>query len=303
MAKESGVQWCRRLLAAGVFLMAWRAGFPATPARAAVDEAAATTAFKAHIEHIIVIYQENWSFDGLYGKFPGANGLANAGAATRQVDRTGQPYLTLPPPRNVGSIDCRFPGGLPVMPFDLTPYISPTGFTGDLVHRFYQEQLQNFANYADHTPAKAAHLKDEQDFTVALQGAALPHVCFLKMIGEDNEHPQYANLLRGQQHVADVVAAIQHSACWKESLIIITYDEHGGRWDHVAPPSGDRWGPGTRVPAIIISPFARRHYVDHTIYDTTAILKLIETRWDLDPLGTRDASANSLLNALETAPQ
>lgn len=59
----------------------------------------------------------------------------------------------------------------------------------------------------------------------------------------------------------------------------------------MAPPSVDRWGPGTRVPALIISPFARQGYVDHTSYDTTSILALIEHRWGLAPLSARDAQA------------
>ncbi|TMH08279.1 MAG: hypothetical protein E6H65_17695, partial [Betaproteobacteria bacterium] len=81
--------------------------------------------------------------------------------------------------------------------------------------------------------------------------------------------------------VADLVKAVQDSAIWKDSVIIITYDEAGGRWDHVPPPSGDRWGPGVRVPAIIISPYAKRRFVDHTLYETVSILKFIETRWQL----------------------
>ena len=80
-------------------------------------------------------------------------------------------------------------------------------------------------------------------------------------------------------------------------VIIVTYDENGGFWDHVAPPAGDRWGPGSRVPTIVISPFARRRFVDHTYYDTTSILKFIETRWKLAPLGPRDAAANDLTAA------
>jgi phospholipase C len=67
-------------------------------------------------------------------------------------------------------------------------------------------------------------------------------------------------------------------------LVIVTYDENGGQWDHVAPPKGDRWGPGTRIPAIIVSPFARRHYVDHTQYDTASILRFLTKRFDLPML-------------------
>ena len=79
----------------------------------------------------------------------------------------------------------------------------------------------------------------------------------------------------------------------------MTYDENGGFWDHVAPPLKDRWGPGNRVPALIISPFVKRGFVDHTEYNTASILKFIETRFDLKPLGERDASANDLSNAFE----
>jgi len=124
-------------------------------------------------------------------------------------------------------------------------------------------------------------------------------VSFVKPLGPDNEHPGYADLLRGERHVADLVRAVANSPAWPGTVIIVTYDEHGGRWDHVAPPVVDRWGPGIRVPAIIISPLAKRHYVDHTLYDTTSVLKLIEKRWGLAPLGTRDAAANGFEGAFQ----
>ena len=82
-------------------------------------------------------------------------------------------------------------------------------------------------------------------------------------------------------------------------LVIVTYDENGGFWDHVAPPARDRWGPGVRVPTILVSPFAKRGFVDHTAYDTTSTLRLIETRFDLAPLTDADAKADPLLNALQ----
>src|SRR6185503_12143315 len=106
------------------------------------------------------------------------------------------------------------------------------------------------------TPAKSAHLKDEQDFLQALKNNSLPAVSFIKPLGPDNEHPGYASLQRGQQHVADLVQEVQNSPAWADTAIIITYDENCGAWDHVAPPKLDLWGAGSRVPAIIISPFA-----------------------------------------------
>jgi phospholipase C len=90
--------------------------------------------------------------------------------------------------------------------------------------------------------------------------------------------------------------------CWsrsqcKDAAIIITYDENGGFWDHVAPPAVDRCGPGTRFPSIIISPFSKHGYVDHTQYETVSILSFIEKRWGLQPLTDRDKNANPLLNS------
>jgi acid phosphatase len=67
-------------------------------------------------------------------------------------------------------------------------------------------------------------------------------------------------------------------------LVVVTYDENGGFWDHVAPPKADRWGPGTRIPALIISPFAKKGFVDHTQYDTTSILRFIAHRFSLPTL-------------------
>ena len=98
------------------------------------------------------------------------------------------------------------------------------------------------------------------------------------------------------------MAIKQNAALWQSTALLVTYDEHGGFWDHVAPPPGDQWGPGTRVPAIVISPFARKGYVDSTVYDTTSITALVEHRWNLAPLGTRDAAAADLTSAFDFGP-
>ena len=89
---------------------------------------------------------------------------------------------------------------------------------------------------------------------------------------------------------------------WRDAAVIVTYDENGGFGDHVAPPSGDQWGPGTRIPAIVFSRFAKGG-VDSTSYDTTALLKLIEKRWNLAALGTRDAAQTDMsVHAFNFAP-
>ena len=152
------------------------------------------------------------------------------------------------------------------------------------------------------TTGPKAHLQDEQNFFTDVASGKLPPVSFVKPLGANNEHPGYADLITGQQHVADLVTAVQKSRIWKDCVIIITYDENGGRWDHVVPPVRlDGWGVGVRVPTIIISPFAKRGAVDSTEYETVSILKLIERRFNLAPLSARDGDPkiNDLTQALD----
>ena len=165
--------------------------------------------------------------------------------------------------------------------------------------QYHHQPFAYFQNYADGTAAKSEHLKDEDEFFAALRNGTLPSVSFIKPLGPDNEHPRYAALRQGEEHAAALIKAIQDSPYWADTAIIVTYDEHGGFWDHVPPPVVDRWGPGLRVPTIIISPFAKRGFIDHTQADTTSVLALIETRWGLRSLTERDARANNLLSAFD----
>jgi phospholipase C len=131
------------------------------------------------------------------------------------------------------------------------------------------------------------------EFIKAIDAGQLPPVTFYKPQGNLNEHPGYAEVLSGDTHLADVVAHLEKSPQWSHMLVIITYDENGGFWDHVAPPKADRWGPGSRIPALIVSPYAKKGYVDHTQCDTTSILRFITRRFDLPVLAgllARDAA-------------
>jgi phospholipase C len=433
---------------------------------AAAAPAAAQTGVN-RLQHIVVIYMENRSFDNLYGLFPGANGIANAGAAAIQVDKDGKPLAKpvpvidtrLKPP----AADPRFPADLPNSPFRLEPYVPLAGgLTGDLIHAFYHQQQQindgqmnKFAavsnaggltmGYFDGSPMKlwdyakrytladnffhaafggsflnhfwlicacsprhpdapdeirakldesgkmikngmvtpdgyavntmqpehgpknptihhnellppqdlttigdrlsekgiawayyaggwneanagtvdpvrfsyhhqpfaflkkfgpgtegrARHLKDLDDFIADIEKGTLPPVSFYKPRRGINQHPCCTDVANGDAHAADLLRRIEASPAWSSTAVIVTYDENGGWWDHVAPPKIDRWGPGARVPAIIISPFARKGFIDHTLYDTTSILKLIEVRFGVAPLGERDAKANDLTAAFD----
>ena len=426
------------------------------------------------INHIIVIYLENHSFDNLYGKFPGANGLDQPNAQVPQVGKSGTLYQTLPQPpldssKDPPSPDQRFPAELSNAPFSIDQYVPPNEQTTDLVHKYYQHQLQidsgrmdrfvawtdagalpmgyydtkqlplypyaqsytladnffqaafggsflnhqwlicactpvwpnapddsvikvaqpefdeagnltglskdgevtpdgyavntmqpfyhpyqadtpdkdrlppqtmptigdrlsdagvswawyaggwnealagnpdknfqfhhqpfvYFQRYADGTPEKAKHLKDENDFLTSLDDGSLPAVSFVKPIGEENEHPGYSTVSDGEQHAANLIERVMNSSAWKDAAIIVTYDEFGGFYDHVAPPVVDRWGPGSRVPTLIISPYTSKGFVDHTPYDTTSILKFIEWRYGLEPLTDRDAGATNMLAAFQ----
>jgi len=153
----------------------------------------------------------------------------------------------------------------------------------------YQAHHAPFNYYARFDPVahpadREEHLQDLNNLLADAAAGALPPVAFYKPEGDLNQHEGYANLDAGDAHIAAVVAALQASPQWKHMLIVITYDEFGGVWDHVAPPRGDKLGPGTRIPAVIISPFAKRHHVEHTPYDTASVLRFITRRWDLDPL-------------------
>jgi acid phosphatase len=146
-----------------------------------------------------------------------------------------------------------------------------------------------------HAADRAAHLQDYTDLVADAAAGTLPAVAFYKPQGNFNQHEGYANLDDGDAHIAGLVAKLQASPQWAHMVIVITYDEFGGAWDHVAPPHGDLLGPGTRIPAIVISPFARRQFVDHTQYDTASILRLITRRYDLPTLNGVAARDQALI--------
>lgn len=148
----------------------------------------------------------------------------------------------------------------------------------------HHQPFNYFRNYAPGTAARAEHLKDYSELADGIARGKLPQVVFYKPQGSLNEHPGYADVLSGDEHIAEVVSRIKASPLWATTAIIVTYDENGGFWDHVPPPAGDRWGPGTRIPTLIISPYARRGFVDHTRYDTTSIIQFITRRFGLESL-------------------
>lgn len=424
------------------------------------------------IDHIIVIYFENHTFDNLYGLFPGANGLAQPGAVIPQTDKEGLIYEILPqaydPDGDPPGPDPRFPADLPNRPFPMDHYAGLDDIVPSSLHLFYEHQLQvnggkmdryiawgntggllmayydtaslpmypyardftlcdnfftaawggSFLNhvwliaarspywpeapdnlraepvfdddgvligltkdgevtpdgyavntvqpfyepyqagtpddqrlvpqtddtigerlsaagiswawyaggwddaiagnpaptfvyhhqpftyyerYAPGTAEREEHLKDVTAFSASLLDGTLPAVSFIKPLGIVDEHAGYSTVLASEQYLVSLIQEIQASNVWERSAIIVTYDDFGGWYDHAAPTPLDRWGPGGRVPTIVISPYARKNYIDSTLYDTTSVLRFIEWKHDLEPLTERDANAANLLNAFEVA--
>ncbi len=170
--------------------------------------------------------------------------------------------------------------------------------TPDPIFQFHHQPFNYFTAYAPGTEARREHLRDGgvngEALIADIKAGRLPQVTFYKPQGNLNQHPGYANVLDGDAHMAAVIDALEHSPQWGHMLVVLTYDENGGFWDHVAPPKADRWGPGSRIPALIISPFARRGFVDHTPYETGSILRFITRRFalpELPGLKARDEAA------------
>jgi len=148
--------------------------------------------------------------------------------------------------------------------------------------------------------------------------AKLPHMqrvgANIEQLGGSEEAPQ--DVAFGERWAYHVVKAVLRSPAWPRTLLIYTYDEHGGYYDHVPPPAAippDAIGPdlqpgdvaggydmyGPRVPAIVVSPYARPHAVSDTVYDHTSVLATIEAKWNLPALTYRDANATPIWDLLD----
>ncbi len=144
----------------------------------------------------------------------------------------------------------------------------------------------------------------------------LPQVSYVSpnFSTQSEEDPQ--DVSEGENFASKVINAVMSGPQWPGTVLIWTYDEHGGYYDHVPPPPAikpDNIPPGAdspgvtgaydtygfRVPTVVVSPFAKKNYVSHVVYDHTSILKLMETKWNLPALTYRDANANDLLDPLD----
>jgi phospholipase C len=203
---------------------------------------------------------------------------------------------------------------------------APPPPNGTIFDRFHAHGI-SWRNYYTDAPSAAIIIKTlsdypsnfskiDQFYTDAAAGT-LPSFSLVdpNFDTESEENPQ--DLRVGEQMAAKTINAVMQSPAWPRTLMIWTYDEHGGYYDHVPPPPAPRPDdippeiqvppdlPGAydrysfRVPAAIISPFARRNYVSHVVHDHTSVLKLVETKWNLGALTFRDANADNLLDSVD----
>jgi acid phosphatase len=175
----------------------------------------------------------------------------------------------------------------------------------DKLFQFHHQPFNYFRAYAPGTAARTQHLRDEVEFenlaADSRRSCELKPVSLIKPIGAENEHPGYASEHNGSDHLVDLVKAVEGSACAKNTMVIVTYDEFGGQWDHVSPPGmgtkgpHDNMGPSTRIPALTLAPGLRHGFsVDRASHDTTSIMATIEHRYGLAPVSSRDAAVQDM---------
>ena len=156
--------------------------------------------------------------------------------------------------------------------------------------------LLNFDRFID-DPILSSHIVDLNQYYTDLQDGTLPAVSFMVPSGASEHPPQKP--ITGARTVKNLIQELMRSSSWDSSAFMLLYDDWGGWYDHVIPPQVDNFGYGFRVPGLLISPYARKGYIDHTQLDFTSLLKFIEDNWNVPPLASRDAAASNFLEAFD----
>jgi phospholipase C len=138
----------------------------------------------------------------------------------------------------------------------------------------------------------------ETQFLTDLRHGKLPAVSWLTPSFGDSEHPP-TSMCRGENWSVDILNGIMQSPYWDSTAVVLTWDDFGGFYDHVPPPHVDLYGLGPRVPALVISPWAKQGYIDHDTLEFASVLRFIETVFDLPPLTQRDATSDDMLSAFD----
>ena len=147
-----------------------------------------------------------------------------------------------------------------------------------------------------YTQQYSPHFVNRAQIFTDLKDGNFPQVSWVMPSFPISEHAP-ASITTGMNWVKHVINAVMSSPFWNSTAIILTWDDYGGFYDHVPPPQIDKYGLGFRMPTLIISPYAKPGYIDHSQYQFESMLKFIEWRFNLPALTDRDNHANNLLNA------
>jgi phospholipase C len=149
-----------------------------------------------------------------------------------------------------------------------------------------------------YSAAYSPHIQDTSNFFYEVDNGTLPNVTYLTPFADLSDHPP-ANVTLGSWYLADVVDSVAESKYWNSTVIIIMWDDFGGFYDQVPPPQVDANGLSFRVPGIVISPYAKKNFIDNNQYDFESTMKMVEQLYGLVPLTVRDRNASDFLNSLD----
>jgi phospholipase C len=167
---------------------------------------------------------------------------------------------------------------------------------GDRGAQIVWNPLLAMARFLDR-PELNGRIVDIEEYYEDLANGTLPAVAYIVPSGS-SEHPP-GSIQAGQTFVRNLIGSLQRSSAWKKSAFMWTYDDWGGWYDHVKPPQVDEFGYGFRAPMLLVSPFAKKGFIDSTETDFTSFLRFIEENWGVAPLASRDKQAGTLMNAFD----
>ena len=131
-----------------------------------------------------------------------------------------------------------------------------------------------------------------------IKKGSLPQFSWVFPEVRNSEHPP-ADVRRGMNYVRNIITEIMKSKHWNDTAVIVIWDDFGGYYDHVKPVTTDQFGPGPRVPGLVISAYSKKGFIDHTTYNTSSVLKFFQTLYDLPSLTERDGKSANMLNAFD----
>lgn len=131
-----------------------------------------------------------------------------------------------------------------------------------------------------------------------IRQGALPQFSWVFPEVRESEHPPY-DIKRGMNSVTAIINEVAKSQYWQDTAIFVIWDDFGGYYDHVKPELTDEFGPGPRVPGLVISAYSKKGFIDHTTYNTSSILKFFQTLYNLPSLTERDGKSATMLNAFD----